>query len=68
MLFNTVLILDNEYCSILPNLKSGEKIVNPVTLATISKLVKPISAAPRNRPILLAVRIDFSLKDFEIIT
>lgn len=47
MLFNTILILDEEYCSILPNLNNGEKIVIPVILATISSPKKPARAAPK---------------------
>ena len=66
MLFNTILILDEEYCSILPNLNNGEKIVIPVILATISSPKKPARAAPKNIKILLSVNTDFSLKDLEI--
>ena len=67
MLFNTVLILDNEYCSILPNLKSGEKTVMPDTLASTSKNINPAPATPKNIKILFPVNMDFSLKDLDII-
>ena len=67
ILLNTVLILDSEYCSILPILSNGEKIVIPETLAMTSSNTKPTPAAPKNNPILLAVITDFSLNDFEII-
>ena len=66
MLFNTILILDEEYCSILPNLNNGEKIVIPVILAIISSPQKPATAAPKNIKILLSVKTDFSLKDLDI--
>ena len=39
----------------------------PVILATISNTPKATNAAPKNIPILLTVRMDFCLKDFEII-
>ena len=66
MLFNTVLILDAEYCSILPNLKRGEKIVIPVILAKISRDMKPKKAAPNTIPTLLAVITVFSLNDLDM--
>ena len=67
MLCNTVFILDNEYCSILPNLKRGEKTVIPLTLATTSRRTKPTPTTPKKVKTLFMVKTDFSLNDFEII-